>query len=530
MATRVDPLLAMLISSLRELPDAEKEDMVLSERRRIMVSNESDPHIRYSNVLKAIYMRMMSYSVNGIDFLNACESDVSRIKAAGYLGMMAMESSEYVIMMTNTIMKDLGRKETRNDALTAICNLRDEDTTLAELVRHICPSSRGDPFHKKTLVAFHRLSPDADVSMVGQDPAEVYVKTQIVLDRYAATGEASLAENDILFLQSLFVKNTNAFLRVKLLQLFRVLHSRKMLDPQRDLLEAAEAAIIPARDKMRPQIEIALAIEAAQLLLETGRRRSAESFVFRLIESQNPNSRFFGFRIARKYRIHREIATDRCIKTGIHDRECLKTLVSLVSKSTHKMMHKRKEEMVFYMEKAGADRQTISTALVALFSRVAQHSRDDFLIRMYQEIPEICLKMPFDRNIPREQAVGLFNKIYITVNSRYFPLIYQLLPAGTDDAEFCSLLFEKHLNILVIKRAQECDTLARLLDCMLAHGVPERNRAILISKHQEISTEDGTTDVLDMMLNTIYLLNSRIHEQAVLVGDRFVFSAGELGQ
>lgn len=525
MTVRVDPLLASLISSLRELPVSERENMILSERRRILSSTESKPYIKYSNILKLVYIRLLSYRVGGIDFLNACESDVPRIKTAGYLGMMAMEDAEYVVMMINTIIKDLGRTETRNDALTAICNLGDV-AVLSELARRVCPNAKDDPFHKKVLVAFYRLNPGAKVSVVGQDPDEIYVKVQVLIDLSPETGAIGLTENDVLFLTSLFMKSDNAFLRVKLLQLFRILRQRGQLRLDREFLDSIEATIIPSRDKIRPQIEIALAIEAVEFLLDADRNSSRiEAFVFRLIESQNPNSRHFGLQIARRYRIHREVAIDRCIKTGLHDRECLRALAAFVNRANHKSIYKRKDEMVFYMERANAGRRVVNEALATVFSKVVQYARDDFLVRIYQEFPEICMKIPFDRNIPKDHVLKLFNKICITVNSRYFPLIYQLLQSNARNDEFHSLVFEKHLNILVIERNRnkELDTLIRLLDNMLVFGMPGQNRDILVAKYREIAREDNVCEVLDLMLNTIYLLNARLLEKVVNVyGEHFI--------
>lgn len=330
-----------------------------------------------------------------------------------------------------------------------------------------------------------------------------------------------------MFFSSVFIKSDNFFLKVKLLQLFRILHSKEQMKPDDSLLDAIEAVIIPSKDRTCPQIEVALAVEAAETLLQIDRNNpKVDAFVFRLIESQNPSSRYFGLRLARQYRIHRDIAIDRCIKTGLHDKECLKTLVSFVNRGNHRSIHRRKEEMVFYMEKENADKQVINTALVTVFSKIVQYAKDDFLIRIYQEVPEICLKVPFDRNIPKEHVMKLFNKIYIAVNSRYFPLTYQLVQAGVRNGEVYSLIFERHLNILVIKRDNdwERNAMVRLLDCMLGFGVFEQNRSILISKYQEVVDEENISETLDLILNTVCLLNARLQYQAVhVVGKHFVY-------
>lgn len=516
----------MLISSLRGLSAREREGRILREKRKIASSRETEPHVRHSNILKSIYMRLLSHRVSEIDFLNACESDVLRIKSAGYLGLMAMDSDEYVIMAINTIMKDLGKRETRNDALTAICNLGNDGLALSNLASHVCPNGKGD-FHKKALVAFFRLNPDAKVSVVGQDPSEVYVKAQIMVDASSRTGAIDLTENDVLFLVSLFIKSNDPFLKIKLLQVFGILHSKGLLALDRNLLNAIDAVVIPSRDKARLQVEIALAIEAVELLLKTGHPTpKADAFVLRLIESQNPNSRYFGLRMARRYKVHREIAIDRCIKLGLHRDLCLRTLVSLVAKGNHRSVYKRKEEIIFYMEKEGAAKQTVNMALATVFSKLAQYAKDDLLVRMYQEVPEVCLRTCFDKNVPKNCMLKLFNKISVTVNSRYFPLIYQLMQPGMKNEEFYSMIFERHLNILVIKasKGQELATLSRLLDCMLSFGIPSRNCDILVSKYREVAGEDDSEQVLDMFLNTIYLLNPRLEAQAIHVASGcFIF-------
>ena len=86
-----------------------------------------------------------------------------------------------------------------------------------------------------------------------------------------------------------------------------------------------------------------------------------------------------------------------------------------------------------------------------------------------QDVPGASwtLVTQFDKNISKAHALKLFNKIYITVNSRYFPLIYQLLQSEAMNEEFHSLMFE------VIKRDKEFerDKLSRLLDCMLGFWI-----------------------------------------------------------
>ncbi|AFN83998.1 hypothetical protein EROM_110140 [Encephalitozoon romaleae SJ-2008] len=520
MSTRVDPLLAAFISSFREVPNCEKESAIIKEKRRMISSSKTEPYVRHSNILKSIYMKMLSYKVNEIDFLNACESDVLRIKTAGYLGLMTMENNEYVIMAINTIMKDLEKRETRNDALTSICNLSNDGSALSNLMGHICPNGKGDPFHKKALVAFFRLNPDAKISVVGQDPSEVYVKSQIIMDIFKKTERIDLTENDVLFLLSLFMKSSDPFLKIKLLQIFGVLHSKAQLVLDKALLDSIEATIIPPKDKARPQIEIALAIEAAEFLLKVEKSTPrVETFILRLIESQNPNSRYFGFKIVRKYKVHRDIAIDCCIKLGLHHNQCLNTFVSLITRNNHKSIYRKKEEMIFYMEKGCASKQVINTALATVFSKLIQYVKDELLIKMYQEVPEICLKAPFDKNIPKGYVLKLFNKICVTVNSRYFPLIYQLLQPGMGNEELYTAIFEKHLNILAIKKSKgwEVSNLTKLLDCMLNYGVLSRNREILISKYKEVLKEEGSSNILDMLLNTIYLLNARLEDRTIHV-------------
>ncbi|AFM99291.1 hypothetical protein EHEL_110150 [Encephalitozoon hellem ATCC 50504] len=529
MSTRVDPLLAAFISSFRELPSCKKESAIIREKRKMIPSNGSEPYIRHSNVLKSIYMKMLSYKVNEIDFLNACESDILRIKTAGYLGLMAMEGNEHVIMAINTIMKDLRKRETRNDALTSICNLSNDGHALSNLMGHVCPNGKGDPFHKKALVAFFRLNPDARVSVISQDSSEVYVKSQIIVDIFKKTERIDLTENDILFLLSLFMKSSDPFLKIKLLQIFGILHSKNQLTPDKSLLDSIEGAIIPPQDKVRLQAEIALAIEAAEFLLKVGKETPrVETFILRLIESQNPNSRYFGFRMVRKYKIHRSIAIDCCIKLGLHRDQCLDTLISLITRNNHKSIYRKREEMIFYMEKRGASKQAINTSLAAVFSKLTQYVKDELLIKMYQEIPEVCLKTPLDKNIPKGYVLKLFKKVCVTVNCRYFPLIYQLLQPGMGNEELYTAIFERHLNILTIKRTRGWETtiLAKLLDCMLNFGVLSRNRDILVSKYKEVLKERDSSDILDMLLNTIYLLNARLEDRTIhITSEHFIYFA-----
>ncbi|KAM0671692.1 hypothetical protein CWI42_120130 [Ordospora colligata] len=527
MPIKIEPLLASFISSTRDLSGKNQEDAIIKERRRIACSNESEPHVRYSNILKTIYIQMLAYKINDIDFVKACDSGVQRIKSAGYLGLMAIDGSESIVMAINTIMKDLSSKESRNNALTAICNLNNNNLILDNLMRYVCPNNIQDPFHKKALVAYHKLHPNSKVNIVGKEHSDIYIKAQIVVDKFMRTGNIDATENDILFLISLFTKADDPFLKVKLIEIFGILHSKDHLSMNQAFINSMDAVIIPPKDKIRLQIEIALSIEATILLLKANKcTPKTEAFVFRLIESQNPNSRHFGFQIARVYKIHREIAIDRCIKLGLHNHECLKTLIALIGKSNHKAIYKRKDEIIFHMEKDTVSRKQINSAIAAVFSKIAIHAKDDLLIKIYQEVPEVCLSTPLDKNIPKDCMLKLFNRICITINSRYFPLIYQLLHADIKNENFYNVIFERHLNILAIKRSNphEIETLGKLLDCMFLYGVPAQNREILISKYKEVQGYHDSIDILNMMLDTIYLLNVKTDDQVVhIFGKYFIY-------
>jgi hypothetical protein len=529
MSAKIEPLLASFISSTRDLSEKDQEDAVIKERRKIACSNESESHVRYSNILKTIYMQMLAYKINDADFVKACDSGIQRIKSAGYLGLMAIDGSESIVMAINTIMKDLSNKETRNNALTAICNLNNKSLILDNLMRYVCPNNIQDPFHKKALVAFHKLNPNSKVNIVSKEHSDVYIKAQIVVDKFMTTGSIDIIENDILFLISIFTKADDPFLKVKLIEIFGILHSKGLLCMDKSFTNSIDAVIIPPRDKIRLQIEIALSIEAVILLLKTNKcTPKAEAFAFRLIESQNPNSRHFGLQIARAYKIHKDIAIDRCIKLGLHNHECLKTLVALIGKSNHKAIYKRKDEIIFHMEKDTVSRKRINSVIAAVFSKIAQYAKDDFLIKIYQEVPEVCLSTPLDKSIQKDCMLKLFNRICITVNSRYFPLIYQLLHANIKNESFYNVIFERHLNILAIKRSnpQEIETLGKLLDCMFAYGVPAQNREILISKYREIQGCHDSIDILSMILDAIYLLNAKTNDQAVhIFGKYFIYLA-----
>jgi len=85
-------------------------------------------------------------------------------------------------------------------------------------------------------------------------------------------------------------------------------------------LSTLKGTIASSSTKALKQIDIAYRWSRGKLLLESGNFcEKAEGFIFRLIASDNPNSRFLAFNFVARYGVFTELAIERIVKLGAHN-------------------------------------------------------------------------------------------------------------------------------------------------------------------------------------------------------------------
>ncbi|KAF9763233.1 hypothetical protein NGRA_1414 [Nosema granulosis] len=517
MFIKTDSNFSIFISDLRKLKGRDKEIKTLSERRQII--NCTNKNLEPSNVLKMIYFAINSQSFDTMQFIKAIGSDDIKTKKYGYLGLLLSEREEYLILTFNTLMKDLRNKPTRELALNFLCNVNLKNNIYSDLSGFICTKNHTDTNKVKSLVAKSRIYPMDRLNLVGSDENLVFVKVQILLENLLANNPVDIVENDTLFLTSFYGTTTNSFLKVKLLQLYKILNEQKKITLTSSFFQCIEKDIISPHEVIKPLVDISLSVEILDLLISTSNTsQKTDSFLFRLIDSQNNNSRYMGFRLAIKHKMFANQVINKAIKNGINQRDCYEALMFFINKSTYKEVYKRKDEMRFMMDKQNTPEKIAKEIMKNILLKISEYSKDDLYLKIYYENPELCLSKPIDRNLSEDLKSVYFKKLIPKNRIKYFPLLYSLLPRCYQDKEFYKELFQNHLNILISSKSIKASTiLERLILTYLHFQNLGFYRDLLVSRYF-----NAPTDLKECMLDGIHLMNTKCCDKALLFGNNLV--------
>jgi hypothetical protein len=300
-----------------------------------------------------------------------------------------------------------------------------------------------------------------------------------------------IMENDKSFLYAYYGTTSNSFLKLKLIQFYKLLNEKNKLNLSKNFFQCLEKDIILPHESIKPLIDIALSIEIVDLFLSfNNATQKVESFLFRLIDSQNPNSRYMGFKLAMKYKMFCNQAIDKSIKCGLHNPICYETLMFFINKSTHKEIYKRKEEIRFIMDKLFVKVSEAKNIVNTIVLKVLEYAKDEFYLKIYYENPEICFIKEFDRTISDELKLVYYNKLLQKTKTKYFYLLYSLMPKNCDKPEFYEELFQNHLEILLNSKTKKGPRiLERLIMAYLYFDNLDFYRDALVKKYNEVASE-----------------------------------------
>lgn len=507
MAIEVDPAISMLVLEVTRL-DADDRAARLERERKIIAAKElADSGPTRINAWKRLYLQLRGAPVSELEFVKACASPDRRIKRTGYLGLVFLEAPRHALMMHSTVCRDLQGGRCTEEALAFLANYNDHEQRLAELGAQIRPVPESARGYSRFIIAKSRLGGGAPFSVVSSSEATLLAKLQILLDGDALDG---LSENELLYLREQIHVTRCKFTVMKLIQLYTRLHRRGLFSVDERLFAFLKGLLVGPTPKATKQIDIGLSIESCKLLFESNNfHEKAEGFVFRLISSENPNSRHLAFGFVSRYGVLAELAMERIVKLGAHHPSHLGALVSLIDRSNCRRIYKQREEIMHYVLKSTAGFGAAEAVSTRLLVRIAELADFEFLCKILSENPGIYKHIRGRGLLSMDHTGPLFRMIVQKEDTEFFQLIYDIVPPGLRDDALIASLACRHLAALSAGPAdrRRLALLDGLCDVLTAHGNIEENRLLLREAHRRCITDGADAVLAEKLLSGILLFN-----------------------
>ncbi|KAF7683122.1 hypothetical protein TCON_1670 [Astathelohania contejeani] len=513
MPTRVNPNLAMFITNLRSKKEDQKTEEITKTCNDMAKAGNNQT---LSNMLKYLYLAVNEYKIDPFKFINACAMPDRKIKRIGYLGAQMLDE-KYIIMMINTIQKDLRSIDTRSLALTYLGNCSYQNESFSELKNYICLHNGRDRHYNKTVLVYKYLN-NTNISFIGNSEGILYIKLQMAINEFHKSNTAItyISETELNFLTSAFLNTKNHHLKIKLLQLYNCFPNFK----NEELFKIIEKDVIHVGMLKKSRLEIALSIEACRYLYRQGYQNSrVNAFLFRLIESRIENLVYFGLKLAGEYNIYESIALEKIFKLGLHVDICLDTLLKLINSENAHAIYKRKAESELYMEACEVSQDKINEIWLEVIKRMFEVVEENFRVMLYEENPEICHTLHVSHHLSENGMSLLFEKVKTFIEIKYFELIYQIVENLKLDIRVYSTIFSQHLKILIDE--ENCDTLPliqHICALMLEKGDFSYNRDLIMEAYDEIFLRKAK--FISVFNETISFFNFILDKKIINLGEK----------
>jgi hypothetical protein len=523
MSSNVDPSVSLLISNVRNLHKSIQLNRLEDEKKIIAQRELKKIGSQCQNIWKKLYLQLRGIDVDEMDFVKASAAKELSTKRCCYLGLIYNENPKHTIMLLNTLRNDLNADQSLNDVLILLCNLNDREHKLIDIADLLKPVMESNKLYTKTLVAKTKYSEKLSFSMVSAKEIVLLSKIQIVLDHNLSS---QLTENDRLYLKTQIFSLKCPFTKLKLVQLFLVLVKNHNFLLNEKIILFLKDAIISFDSKTKKQIEIALTIEIANLLVQSNNMcDKVDLFFFRMVNSENPNSRYLAFKFIAEHNILSEIAIDRLITLGVDLHFHVETLKRLINKNNYKSIYKRREEITHFILKDRVDFKKSDSLLLEIYERISEFADFEFVCKMIYTNPKLYKRIRNKNVIISDQSKSLFKKLMEKDEIEYFPIIYDIMPKKFKDDSTVSSLAFRHLNTLTgggITDEKIC-LLDDLFDVLCSHGNIVYNRILVLETYKTALFENKSPIMINKLLEGILLFNLVLDEKYFHVSNSVFF-------
>ncbi|KAL6122205.1 hypothetical protein NUSPORA_00764 [Nucleospora cyclopteri] len=504
-----EPNITVFINDIRKLkrPEDIKQHQ-LNELKHIAAQNELNVNSKLSGVVKQLFLQLKGVAIDEIDFVKCISNQHLEIKKSGLIGLVNVDKPKSGILLYNTIKTDLSKNICVPDYLTFLCNFKQINCNFGDLNDEFKISENDSDYNK--LLIFRAKHLKQFDPLISQGHNNLMTKLQII-QKY----NIELSENDILYLLTRITKIACPFLMCKILQVLKNF-DYSIVDIK--TIKSLKNQIINKTDKAKKQIEIAKSLEICHFLIRIKQfDYECESFIFRLINSQNKNSQVVGINFVLK--CHKNglfysninknnlfnLAKDKCIENIEHQAFFADTLRQFVIKENC---------IDIYLEIQNKSRHS------NIIRQIYNVTTDNlFRNKILYEVPEIY---QFIRSKKEKMNICDF------ISSKkilHFPIIYDNW-TGNQDIEVETVLkthlqqiFIGHLSILKLNILNE------MFGFIITHGDLEKNREILLQYKSSKPIIPGVLLFNLVLPKKIAYIKGKIHYYTVLKNRLYVENA-----
>lgn len=516
MHSGIDPPVSLFISQIRQMKCESRGPHALYELKKLAAKGAKDDECERHTLWKKLYLLNTGADISILDFVKATASSNAEIKRLGYQGLLMKDAQRYLILLQNTLQKDLLDQSCVNEALAFISNEPDEKGANKELVTNMKVPHEGTREYLKYLVARSRYECLLHFSLVSPSESGLYTKLQIILDRGL---ESRTSEREVKWLLSRSMSLRCPFTKLKTLQFLHRMHSASRLSIDAGLAQFLKGFLVHPSAKARRQIEVALALESVRLLVAAGHKSDRiEEFVFRLVNSKNASSEFLGFKYAVLLKVVPEVVIARIFEVGIDKRLYFDSLNRLIDKANSSTVFQRISELKQAAVSGRMDILRREQLIALVLVRLCELGGQELACKVVYENPRLYEKIRHRRLISREQCKEFFRMVVQSRSPEYFLMIYDLFPARPKSRDVVAELGVNHILTLVRSKAENFKyILESLVDFLCMHGDPRLNRDRLIDvlRREEIADQS-----IDTCLREIEAFNLVLSEKMWYIGSR----------
>lgn len=476
----------------------EIDEFCLNETKRMKKLNKLTEDITLDEINKKLFMQLMGYRINIIDFIKAIPNSLLKIRRNACLGFLNGKNYKKVILLHSIMFKSIKEKSFVIDFLDILGNSIKPDTNFVDLIYELEKNHQLDTkttllfqFDKKLLICKTKYTQQI-IQLKHNTNENLFIKLQLI-QKYNIT----ISKDDVLYLRQQ-IYHQNSFLLYKTIQILNKIICTTPVIIQtivcdNNLIDYLESKIIKSTEKTKKQIDIALSLEIARFLIKINNSFiSIKSFINRLLISKNENSRIMGIDFALKNNILKNESINCCILYLTTNRFYKQKLLSFINKKNCDHIYR---QLADHMDcKSVIKKIYIKTTNIAI--------KSDILYKL----PEIFSK------VYRKHDLININNFINSDNIYYFPIIYYNGKKLSD--EKILIMIQHHLKILLqnIFIHDYYLVLMELFTFITTHGNLKQNREILL-KYQYIKE----------IIPGILLFNFVLPDKIIYINNTLIF-------
>lgn len=520
MTVNVDPCVSLMISKFRNATNVSQKEVMLCELKKLCSSPKIDNYSLKFEVWKKLYLLYHGLPLNPIDFVNAATNAELFIKRMGYQGLQCYQRSKHCILMIQTVLKDMDNDKNHNEALIFLGNFNDRYHVLQDCYIKCKIMPENSKLHCKSLVVKSKNNETIPFLIQSSKDSSLYTKLQIIIDRDCIN---FLKENDMIYLKSKLLDLKCDFTKLKILQIFIKKCENGYTEIDVEIINVLKTMISLPKKKTKKQIELALALESAKLLITTKNIcENLEEFIYRLISSENINSRFLGFKIISKYSIIPEIAINRIFELGIHENVNADTLCNLICKENAEIIYEKIIESSYNGISNRKDLYNYEHNLTKCLLKICKVCNEKLYVKVLFEYPQIYHMTKNNIVLSKESTKKILDLIIGSTDIRYFSIIYSLFISKPKYIDKIPSICSAHLKILQEGYLlSDLNALDELIDFLSAFGDVYSNRELFRS-HITDTLFQNSKDIYLIMVERLLRFNIVLNNKIIHIRDNIL--------